>query len=358
MKSKGTGWIHDLSERKRTEETLKRSQHDFYNLVENSSDSIIVTDLDGTVLFVNDAWTSLFGRKREEILGELFGFPLIAGKSTEIDIIPPGGEIRIGEMHVVETGWAGKSAYLIAIRDITERARFEKEIQAALREKEAVINDLNDYVHFVSHDIRAPLRHIKALSIFINEDYGDKLDGMGKEYVSKISTTCDDAETRINELLELARIRDTAIAQEEVNMNDVVREVEAELEFFLKEHNGRLEVVDNLPTIPANRSWLKDLFVNLITNGIKYNDNEEKVVRIGFEDRERKQAFYVADNGMGIEDEYREEIFKPFTRVNSGKEGTGLGLTICRKVVEAHGGKIWVESELGKGSTFFFAIPR
>jgi chemotaxis family two-component system sensor kinase Cph1 len=216
--------------------------------------------------------------------------------------------------------------------------------------------NLNDYVHFVSHDIRAPLRHIKALSMFINEDYGDILDDMGKEYIRKISTTCDDAETMINELLELAKIRDTEIAQEVVNMNDVIREVEVELEFFLKEHNGRLEVVDNLPSIPAHRSWLKDLFVNLITNGITYNNSDEKVLRIGFEDKERDRVFYVADNGMGIEDTYKEEIFKPFKRAHSGKKGTGLGLTICRKVVEAHGGKIWVESEPGKGSTFFCFI--
>jgi signal transduction histidine kinase len=80
-------------------------------------------------------------------------------------------------------------------------------------------------------------------------------------------------------------------------------------------------------------------------------------VRIGFENKERYRVFYVADNGIGIEDTYKEEIFKPFKRANSGKEGTGLGLTICRKIVEAHGGKIWVESELGKGSTFFFTIP-
>jgi len=101
---------------------------------------------------------------------------------------------------------------------------------------------------------------------------------------------------------------------------------------------------------------MKELYVNLVTNGIKYNDNEEKVVRIGFEDRERKQVFYVADNGMGFEDKYKDEIFKPFKRLYAGREGTGLGLTICRKVVEAHGGQIWVESELGKGSTFFFTI--
>ena len=234
----------------------------------------------------------------------------------------------------------------------------EDEIKRKNAELEKLSNDLNDYVHFVSHDMKAPLRHIKALSMFINEDYGDKLDEKAREHIRKIGTTCDDAETMINELLKLAKMTDTEIVREAVEVKDVVGDVKTGLEFFLKEHNGRIEVMDNLPAISVHGAWMKDLYVNLITNAIKYNDNEEKVVRIGFEDRERKQAFYVADNGMGFEDKYKDEIFKPFKRLHAGKEGTGLGLTICRKVVEAHGGQIWVESELGKGSTFFFTIPR
>jgi signal transduction histidine kinase len=198
----------------------------------------------------------MFGREAEDLMGEMFGLTIVTGKSTEVDIDHSGGEVGTGEMRVVETDWDGKNAYMISIRDVTERSRFEEEIQAALREKEALINDLNDYVHFVSYDIRAPLRHIKALSLFINEDYGDKLDDMGKGFIRNIGTTCDNAETMINELLELAKIRGTEIAQEEVNMNDVIRDVETELEFFLKEHNGRIVVEDNLPTILAHRSWL------------------------------------------------------------------------------------------------------
>ncbi|OEU74362.1 MAG: hypothetical protein BA869_03380 [Desulfuromonadales bacterium C00003107] len=234
----------------------------------------------------------------------------------------------------------------------------EDEITRKNAELERLSNDLNDYVHFVSHDMKAPLRHIKALSLFLDEDYGDKLDEKGKEYVKNICTTCDDAGTMINELLQLAKMTDTEVVREVVDVNDVIRAVETELKFFLKADNGRIEIVDRLPTIYANGTWMKDLFVNLITNGIKYNDNEEKIVRIGFDDEVRKQAFYVADNGMGIEDKYKDEIFKPFKRLQAGKEGTGLGLTICRKVVEAQGGKIWLESELNKGSTFFFIIPQ
>ena len=239
-----------------------------------------------------------------------------------------------------------------------KRKRAEEGLKHKNIELRRLNRDLNEYVHFVSHDLRAPLRHIKALSIFIKEDYGAKLDERGREFVSNIAATCDDAEAMINELLKLAKIRDSDVVLELVDLNEIIRAVETELEFFLVEHNGRLEVMDDLPIISAHRSWLKDLFVNLVTNGIKYNDNVEKVVRIGFEDRERGRVFFVADNGLGIEDDYKNEIFKPFKRLHAGKEGTGLGLTICRKVVEAQGGKIWVESEQGKGSTFFFSIPQ
>jgi len=272
------------------------------------------------------------------------------------------------EKYIKRAREVGPFGYLVKpyedreLRAAIEVALYKKGMEDEITRKNAELqrlsNDLNDYVHFVSHDMKAPLRHIKALSIFINEDYGNKLDEKAREYIGKISTTCDDAGTMINELLKLAKMTDTEIVREVVEVNDVVGDVETELEFFLKEQNGRVEVVDDLPTISAHEAWLKNLFVNLITNGIKYNDNEEKVVQIGFDDERRKQAFYVADNGMGIEDKYKDEIFKPFKRLQAGKEGTGLGLTICRKVVEAHGGQIWVESELGKGSTFFFTIPR
>lgn len=351
-------YFRDITEVKKTEEALQTSRIYFYSIVEKSADGIIIVDREGITRFVNRAFKSMFGRETEGLIGEMFGLPIVTGKSTEVDIIRGDGKIGVGEMKSVETYWMGKSAYLIAIRDVTERKQFEEKIRAALREKKALINDLNDYVHFVSHDIRAPLRHIKALSIFINDDYSDMLDDNGKEYIRKIGVTCDNAETMINELLKLAKIRDTGIAQEEVNMNDIIREVETELEFFLKQNNGRIEVVDDLPTIPAHRQWLKDLFINLITNGITYNNSEDKLLRIGFEDKERAYVFYVADNGMGIGDNDKDEIFKPFKRAHSDKKGTGLGLTICMKVVEAHGGKIWVESETGKGSRFFFSIPR
>ena len=244
-----------------------------------------------------------------------------------------------------------------AIEIAIYKKKMDDEIAMKNAELQRLSNDLNDYVHFVSHDMKAPLRHIKALSLFLDEDYGDMLDEKGKEFIRNIGTTCDEAETMINELLQLAKMTDTEVVRATVDVNDVIRAVETELEFFLRLHNARIEIDGRLPTISANGSWMKDLYLNLITNGIKYNEKEVKVVRIGFEDIEKKQAFYVADNGMGIEEGYKDEIFKPFKRLQTGKEGTGLGLTICRKVVEAQGGKIWVESELGNGSTFFFTIP-
>jgi light-regulated signal transduction histidine kinase (bacteriophytochrome) len=272
------------------------------------------------------------------------------------------------EKYIKRAREVGPFGYLVKpyedreLRAAIEVALFKKSKEDEIKSKNAELqrlsSDLNDYVHFVSHDMKAPLRHIKALSIFLNEDNGGKLDEESKEYIEKIGTTCDDAEAMINELLKLAKMSDTEIVREVVEVKDVIEDVETELEFFLKEQNGKIEVMGDLPAISVHKAWLKNLFVNLITNGIKYNnDKKEKVVRIGFDGEGRNEAFYVADNGLGIEDKYKEEIFKPFKRVYAGKEGTGLGLNICRKVVEAHGGQIWVESELGKGSTFFFTIP-
>ena len=246
-----------------------------------------------------------------------------------------------------------------------EVALYKKGIDDELKRKNEELRrlsrDLDNYVNFVSHDLRAPLRHIKALSLFLNEDYGDNLDETGQEYLRKISATCDDAETMIYELLKLAKITDKTAMREKVNVNDVIRNLEQELEFFLKDHNGRIEVEEPLPTIFSNHAWLKELFFNLITNGIKYNDKKEKVVRIGFKNEDEKLFFSVADNGLGIKSKHREEIFEPFKRLHGKeekeKEGIGLGLSLCERIVESHGGKIWVESKIGEGSTFFFTLP-
>ena len=350
--------LEDITRRKHVEKALEMSKENFRNMVEKNADGIIIVDRNGIVRFFNPVVESLFGRKAEELQGELFGFPVITGKSTEVDIIRSGGEISIGEIRVVETSWEDESAYLVSIRDITERKRAEDKIKRKNAELQRLNTDLDDYVRFVSHDVRAPLRHIKALSLFINEDYGDKLDENGKEYIRKITTTCDGAETMINELLELARMKGIELVREEVNLEDEIKEIETELESFLEENNGRIEVDEHLPSLLAHRAWMKELFLNLIMNGVKHNDKEEKVLRIGFKDEEDTLLFFVADNGIGIEDKYRAEIFRPFKRVNVEVEGTGLGLSLCKKVVELHDGKIWVESEIGKGSTFFFSFPK
>jgi len=352
------GTIRDITECKQAEEALKKSQDCFCSIVEKSTDGAIITDLEGVVQFVNPALASMFGRTAEELSGELFGFPIMVGESTEIDIIPHDGKRGVAEMRVAETEWGGERAHLAMIRNITERKRAEEELKRKNAELLRLNSELDDYVRFVSHDVRAPLRHIKALSLFINEDYGDKLDGNGKEYIRKITTTCDGAEAMINELLVLAKMKDKELVREEVNLEDVTKEIETGLESFLEENNGRIEVDESLPSLLAHRAWMKELFLNLIMNGVKHNDKEEKVVRIGFEDGEDTLLFFVADNGIGIEDKYSAEIFRPFKRVNVKVEGTGLGLSLCKKVVELHDGKIWVESEIDKGSTFFFSFPK
>jgi signal transduction histidine kinase len=241
--------------------------------------------------------------------------------------------------------------------EVWKRKKAEEEIKERNKELGKMNRDLEEFIGMVSHDLRAPLRHIRTLSSFLIEDYGDKLDIGARDYMKKIIITIERAEGVIEGLLKLAKIRGAEAEAEEVDLNSMMKEIEEELMLFLKERKGRIEVEEKLPTLFGYRAWFKALFTNLITNGVKYNDREEKVVRVGFVDRGAEYEFYVADNGMGIEDKWKEELFKAFMSLD-GDGGAGLGLPICKKIVDYYGGKIRVESEAGKGSTFLFIIPK
>jgi len=242
-----------------------------------------------------------------------------------------------------------------------------KEARNKLEERKAELEktnlELDSFVYTASHDLRAPLRGISSFSEFLKKGYGDKLDEKGIHYLERISKGVGRMTNLIDDLLALSRISRLKNPYEEVDINSTLSEVLERIEFDIKEHNADLVIQESLPKIVCDRIKISEVFLNLINNGIKFSTKKNKEnlkIEVGYKDDGDYHRFFVKDNGIGIEPKYHEQIFGIFKRLHDSSEyeGTGAGLSIVKRVVDDHNGKIWIESELGKGATFFFTIPK
>lgn len=242
-----------------------------------------------------------------------------------------------------------------AIAIIRQRER----LMTSFRDLERSNRELDEYTYVVSHDLKAPLRTLQAFSHFLIKDYSEKLDETGRDYLDRIQSASKRMQRLIDDLLVLSRVgrkyKDAVI----IDLNDLIDEIRQDFEIQLRERNGVI-MCDNLPTIEGQKVWIRQLFGNFIDNGLKFNKSQNPTVWIAFEEQWNEYVFSVKDNGIGIDEENHEMIFKIFQRLHKQEEypGTGAGLAICKKIIEYNGGKIWVKSEPGAGSTFFFTYPK
>jgi light-regulated signal transduction histidine kinase (bacteriophytochrome) len=243
--------------------------------------------------------------------------------------------------------------------DITERKRAEEKIQAMVAELARSNADLQQFVHVASHDLQEPLRAVAGCVGLIEKGYADKLDDRGRELMQHVVTGARRMQTLIQDLLAYSRVgtrgkdfemTDASLALDRAltNLATPIRETGASITY------------DPLPTVMADPTQLPPLFQNLISNAIKFCAGRRPEIHIGAQPRGGDWLFSVRDNGIGIEPQYRERIFVIFQRLHTRTEypGTGIGLAICKRIIERHKGQIWVDSEPGKGSTFYFTIPR
>jgi len=246
--------------------------------------------------------------------------------------------------------------------DITELKQLEESLREKTRNLERSNEKLEEFSHVVSHDLKEPLRTVETFSGFLLEDYEDKLDEEGVDYLKTLKRTSARMRQLINDLLSLASIHMDAKSFERINTQRMLEEIREDLEIRLRGVN--LQVAADMPPVKGSRVRIGELFSNLIVNGIKYNDKALPMIRVGWKKDARSNdnsaTFFVEDNGIGIESRYQERVFGIFEKLNPREnyEGTGAGLAICKRIVEEHGGTIWVESEVGTGSTFYFTIPR
>lgn len=208
--------------------------------------------------------------------------------------------------------------------------------------------------------MKEPLISIEGYSKILLKDYKDRVDDEGREYLGTVVQSSGRMKGLIDDLLTLSRLGRTAEAIQIVSVAEIIDEIARDLQFTLQEKHIRLVVAPDLPRVQYNPTQLGMVFRNLISNAMKFNDKPDPSITIGMKEEPEEYVFSVADNGIGIEQQYFDRIFMIFQRLQRSEEfrGTGAGLTIVKKIVENHRGRIWLESELGSGTTFYFTVPK
>jgi PAS domain S-box-containing protein len=245
-----------------------------------------------------------------------------------------------------------------SFRDITERKSAEEALKRTADELARSNTELKQFAYAVSHDLREPLHSLAGFVKLFEKRYKGKLDRKADEFIDYIIDGVKRMDRLIHDLLEYSQVDAKGKDFGPMNCSVALEEAVNNLRSAIEESGAEL-TYGPLPTVIADSSQISRLFQNLISNSIKFRGNEPLKIRISFQEKEDEVIFSVKDNGIGIAPQFFERIFVIFQRLHTTKEyeGTGLGLAICKKIVERHGGQIWVESEQGKGSTFYFTIP-
>jgi PAS domain S-box-containing protein len=353
---------------------LKEKTSELQGVFGNIVDAYIVMDLFGSVLKMNDAAISLLGFDNSK---EDFNLLNLADVS-EAENVMNGFEILITEGSItdfqvtINTKSQGQklvhiNASLIVdennkpiaaqgiVRDITEISNLEIQKEKLLLKLENSNEELQEYAHVVSHDLKSPLRSIDALIQWIKEDNKDKLDEVSLQNFNHIEITLEKMEQLISDVLKYSSISSNNTDKTLVNLNVLVNELTSTM--YFPEKVGLL-IHKKLPEVFGHKTKLQQLFQNLISNAVKFIDKDKGLIQIDFKEEKDHFEFSIKDNGMGIEKKFFDKIFKIFHSLNKNKESTGIGLSIVKKIVDLHEGKIWLESELEKGTTFYFTLKK
>ncbi len=375
---------------------LRNSELRYRQIVDTANEGIWVVDLSGATTFVNAKMAGMLGYGVEEFAGQtVSGFMF---EEDQPDHLRQMEKRRKGEPVTFERRFRrkdGEPVWTLAAAtpifdderhfrggfamytDITARKRAQEELRlykdgleilveartaelkTAVEKLERSNRDLDEFAYIASHDLKEPLRGIHNYVSFLREDYDSKLDGEGRTYLERMQRLAERLTALIDGLLAYSRLSNRPLPMETVDMEAVLHDVAVDLEAALESQGVELRHVGHLPSVEGNPARIGEIFQNLIANAAKYNDKAEKWVEVGCDTSGPVPVFYVRDNGIGIPEQHRENIFRIFKRLHEQSKyggGTGVGLTISKKIVERHGGRIWLESTPGEGTAFYFTL--
>jgi PAS domain S-box-containing protein len=373
--------FRDQTLEREAERRLRASEARTTAVMESALDAIIVMDSHGLIVDLNPAALELFGYSREDAVGRSLAETMvppalrdahvrglrgyretqaskILGKRLELSAIRRDGSEFPAEIAVVRIGSDGEPLFTGYIRDITERKRAAEAetLQRAKEAAEAANVELEAFSYSVAHDLRAPLRAINGFSQLILEDYAEKVDAEGRDYLQRIATASHRMGQLIDGLLALAKIAKPDLERERVDLSGLARSIAAHFD-------SPRDVVWNLadPLIAdGDPRLLRSLMENLLGNAWKFTrDRKPATIEVGTVNRDAATVFYVKDNGVGFDMAHARQLFSPFRRLHTDAdfEGTGIGLATVERIVRRHGGRIWAESAPGEGATFYFTLP-
>lgn len=369
------GVIRDVTQETEIKHLLAEQKKELNIIVDNSPIGIILTEA-GKIVRANRTFQKLLQYSEEELkkihVTEISA-PEDATVSLENISKMESGELdyfSVVKRYIRKDGsllWAktsvnafknrdGKVEYQVAmIEDISAQRDLELEKEQLMTELEESNKGLQEYAHIVSHDLKSPLRSISALSTWLYEDYKNVLDENGATQLGLMQEKVEAMDKLIDGILKYSTVSSETMQNTNVDVNEVIKEI---IDIIYIPDHVRVKIVRKLPTLFADKTKIHQLFQNFLSNAVVHIENEVGLVNIDYKETNTHWEFSVADNGVGIPKEYHEKIFKIFQSVGNKERSTGIGLSIVKKVIDLYEGQVWLESEPGEGTTFYFTIKK
>jgi PAS domain S-box-containing protein len=387
--------IEDITERKEIESGLEKTRKELEvtkisedaaleyaeSVINSVREPLIALDQDLRVVKVSRSFYDFFKVNAEETMGQLiydlgnkqWDIPklrelletILPEKASfddyevEHDFATIGRRIMLLNARQIQRVLGKERIILLAIEDITEKKKLEREVMKERDVAESSNKELEAFSYSVSHDLRAPLRSIDGFSQALLEDYQDKLDDTGKNYLDRVRKATQHMGSLIDDMLKLSRLTRSEFHHESVDLSTIVREISEKLQQDNPDKTVDVIIREGV-IVNGDPSLLKIVLENLVNNAWKFTSKEaQPQVEFGTTVKEDKTACFIRDNGVGFDMAYVNKLFGAFQRLHTSLEfpGTGIGLATVRRVINRHGGQVWVEAEVGKGATFYFTLP-
>jgi PAS domain S-box-containing protein len=376
-KSKGFLWTFtDITLEKKYNLSLEAQKLKFSSIIANMNLGLVEVNNDDEILLINQSFSDMSGYSEEELLGKKANHILFKEKGDNI-ILQQNKQRLTGDSNSYELKVKNKNNefkhWLVSAApsynllgdivgsigihlDITALKNLELQKELILKELEISNNQLHEYAHIVSHDLKSPLRSIDALVSWIKADNVGKFDKITTQNFQLLDTTLETMEKLISNVLKYSSAGAIAKEKEEdIDLNSTLSNLK---NMLLIPANISIKVLNRLPTVRGDKTKFQQLFQNLLSNAIKFCDKENGVIEINYVDNNTFHQFSIKDNGIGIQKKYHDKIFQIFHSLNERKDSTGVGLSIVKKIINLHEGDIWLESEPNVGTTFYFTIKK